>query len=256
MELWQIGKIMKQGKASRGHYLANLGGKTSKWLHSRHVPIRMPDFFCNLQLARLGPRWFLLPSMDGGKMLGCNWCVDERMVAIHFTIFHVGRVGRMESGTNFRELCSSPWQALLGQRPKWSSDALKQSAVCHWVSGIFFSGAMPCHTWLCIDIAPMESWFCNILEGSGRENTGWAAESTGKTCDFRAAAPWRSWVPHNLGALHGSPVRYFMLSLAMMIWKQWCYLYLSPDLKIKHTRENTTPTSHRSHIRHVWTWPN
>lgn len=120
---------------------------------------------------RLGPRWFLFSSMDGGKMLGkckficiCNLFyfsfvdfgavfLDEACLRFHFTKkimldALMLKLGRMESRTNFRELCSSPWQALLGQRPKWSSDALSFPGV-----------AMTCHTWLCIDIALMENWF-------------------------------------------------------------------------------------------------
>lgn len=86
----------------------------------------------------------------------CGFCavfLDEACLRFHFTKeimldALMLKLGRMESGTNFRELCSSPWQALLGQRPKWSSDALS-----------FPSVAMTCHTWLGIEIAPMENWF-------------------------------------------------------------------------------------------------
>ena len=191
---------------------------------------------------RLGPRWFLFSSMDGGKMLGeCKlfvyaicfifwwWNYPCIFLFVDFVLCFW-----MKLVCGFISRKKSCWTLWCWSLEGWKVEQTLESYAAplgkpylangqsdpqmHWVSPVLL--------WLATRGLALRllRWRTDFVEGSGRENAGWAAETTGKTCDFRAAAPWRSGVPHNSVDLYGS-------------------------LKRKHK-----PTSHRSHNCHIWTW--
>ena len=174
---------------------------------------------------RLGPRWFLFSSMDGGKMLGkCKpICICN---LLYFLFVDFGAVLLDEACLQFHFTKKIMLDALMWSLEGWKVEQTLESYAAplgkpylangqsdpqmHWVS--------PVLPWLATrGFALILLWWrTDFVEGSGRENAGWAAETTGKTCDFRAAAPWRSEVPHTVDLTNGS-------------------------LKRKHKRESTNP---------------